>query len=212
MYREGRYEEAAEAYRRVVDAGDATPQVHYNLGTALLALGRFDEAGQQLEAALRGVEPELRQRALYNLGNRFLADARSQSDVARQGALLDAAIEAYRRSLRVQPEDVDAKWNLEMALRDREENEQRQQSMPQQQDQDDQEQNEDEQQQGGGAGGSGSDGEAGDGPEQGASPRQQPMSQEEADRILNAMEQDERELTRERLRRGQQRVPVLRDW
>jgi hypothetical protein len=40
----------------------------------------------------------------------------------------------------------------------------------------------------------------------------QPMSQEQADRILSAIEQDERDLTREKLRRGQRRVPVLRDW
>jgi hypothetical protein len=44
LYREGRYEEAVAAYTRVVESGKATPQVHYNLGTALLALGRFDEA------------------------------------------------------------------------------------------------------------------------------------------------------------------------
>jgi hypothetical protein len=38
------------------------------------------------------------------------------------------------------------------------------------------------------------------------------MSQEEADRILAAIEQDERDLARDRLRRGQRTVPVLRDW
>jgi hypothetical protein len=38
------------------------------------------------------------------------------------------------------------------------------------------------------------------------------MSQDEADRILSAIEQDERELTREKLRRGQRRIPVTRDW
>jgi hypothetical protein len=38
------------------------------------------------------------------------------------------------------------------------------------------------------------------------------MSQDQADRILSAVEQDERELTREKLRRGQRRTPVLRDW
>ena len=217
MYRAGRYEEAVEAYQRVVRSGKATPQVHYNLGTALLALGRHEEAEREFQQALRGVDPELRQRAFYNLGNRFLTDARSQSDLAAQEQLLDAAIEAYRRSLRVAPSDADAKWNLELALRERDENQRQQQSMPQQSDQDQQSSSPDDQQQqqqgpGGGSGSSQAQSQSGEGSDPGASQQQRPMSEEEADRILSAIEQDERELTREKLRRGQRRTPVMRDW
>jgi Ca-activated chloride channel family protein len=216
LYREGKYEEAVAAYQRVVESGKASPQVHYNLGTALLALGRYDEADVQFQSALQGVDPELRERTFYNLGNRFLQDGRAQADLQQQGALLDAAIEAYRRTLRIDPADVDAKWNLELALRERDENQQRQQSMPQQQDQeqeqsDESEQNQD-QQAGGGSGSTDSQSPAGDGDDRGSAMENQPMSQEQADRILSAIEQDERELTREKLRRGQRRMPVLRDW
>jgi hypothetical protein len=42
--------------------------------------------------------------------------------------------------------------------------------------------------------------------------QQRPMSREQADRILSAIEQDERQLTREKLRKGQRRTPVARDW
>jgi Ca-activated chloride channel family protein len=216
LYREGKYEEAVAAYQRVVDSGKATPQVHYNLGTALLALGRYDDADVQFQSALQGVEPELRERTFYNLGNRFLEDARADADVRRQGELLDAAIEAYKRTLRIDPQDVDAKWNLEMALREREENEQQQQSMPQQQDQQQDESGESDQdpqqQAGGGSGSSPAESPAGAGEDSGTAMEDQPMSQEQADRILSAIEQDERDLTREKLRRGQRRVPVLRDW
>jgi hypothetical protein len=38
------------------------------------------------------------------------------------------------------------------------------------------------------------------------------MGREQADRILSAIEQDERELTREKLKKGQRRTPVARDW
>jgi Ca-activated chloride channel homolog len=215
MYRAGRYEEAAEAYLRVLDSGKASPQVHYNLGTALLALGRHVEAERQFQAALQGVNPELRQRAFYNMGNRFLDEGRSGEEPERQAQLLDAAIEAYRGALRIAPDDTDAKWNLELALREREKNEQ-QRSLPQQspqQDEETQPQDDDQQQaQGAGSGASPSQSGAGQGDDQGMSPDQQPMSREQAEQILSAMEQDERELTREKLRRGQQRTPVLRDW
>jgi Ca-activated chloride channel homolog len=215
LYREGRYDEAAAVYERIVADGTAAPQVHYNLGTALLALGRFDDAQRHFESALQGVEPELRQRTFYNLGNRFLEEGRAEGDVQREGALLDAAIEAYRSALRMAPHDVEAKWNLELALREREENEQRQQSMPQQPDpQSGQDDDEEQQQQAEGAGGAAgpSQAPAGEGGDAGTTMDQQPMSQEQADRILNAIEQDERDLTREKLRRGQRETPVLRDW
>jgi Ca-activated chloride channel homolog len=215
LYREGRYEEAVEAYRRALDSGRPSTQLHYNLGTALLALGNYPEAEQHLQAALRDVNPELRHRAYYNLGNRFLEEGRGVSDLQQQGRLLDGAIEAYRRALRLAPGDVEAKWNLELALRERDENRE-QQSLPQQPDpqagdggEDDREQQEAE---GGGTGGASGQSPAGAGRDPGAATEQQPMSREEADRILRAIEQDERDLARERLRRGQREVPVLRDW
>jgi Ca-activated chloride channel family protein len=214
LYRAGKYEDAVAAYQKVLDSGKATPQLHYNLATALLALGRYTDAEPHFEAALQGVEPELRQRTFYNLGNRFLRDAREQADVQRQGELLEGAIEAYKRALRLTPDDVDAKWNLELALRDREENEQKQQDMQQQQQQSGGggQQQQQQQSQGGGSGSSPSRSQAGAGQDAGATREQRPMSQDQADRILSAVEQDERELTREKLRRGQRRTPVLRDW
>jgi Ca-activated chloride channel homolog len=216
LYREGRYEEAVEAYQRALDAGRRTPELRYNLGTALLALGRFDEAEQHLQTALEGVDPELRRRSFYNLGNRFLLDGRAEQDLQRQGGLLDAAIEAYRRALRLAPADVQAKWNLELALRDREENEQQQQQQPQQQDQDPQSDQDDEQQRqdlpGAGSAAGQAPSQAGEGADPGSDAEERPMSREQADRILSAIEQDERELAREKLQRGQRRTPVLRDW
>jgi Ca-activated chloride channel family protein len=216
LYRAGDYEGAVAAYSKVVSAGKATPQVHYNLGTALLALGRHNEAEQHFQLALRGVDPELRERTFYNLGNRFLLEAREQGDLKAQEQLLEGAIDAYQRALRIDPADVDAKWNLEMALREKDENQQQQQSDPQQSQQDNQSNSPDDEQQqqsqGGGSGSTQSQSQSGQGNQSGSSNEERPMSQDEADRILSAIEQDERELTREKLRRGQRRVPVTRDW
>ncbi|MGH7506158.1 MAG: tetratricopeptide repeat protein, partial [Longimicrobiales bacterium] len=136
LYREGRYAEAVEAYRAAMRDGEESPELQYNLGTALLRIGRYAEAEQHLQAALEAVDPDLRHRSLYNLGNRYLEAARAQSDPAAQGRMLEAAVEAYKRSLRLEPEDTDAKWNLEMALRKQDENQQQpQQSSSDQQQQ-----------------------------------------------------------------------------
>lgn len=217
MYREGRYEEAAAAYQRALDRGRSEPALHYNMGTALLALGRHVDADRHFEEALRSVDPDVRVRSFYNVGNRFLAEGRGEGDLQRQASLLDAAIEGYRRALRIAPGDTDAKWNLELALRERDENTRQQQSMPERQDQDqgsggDDQEEDRREADGTGSGASPSSADAGEGGDDGTAQQDMPMSEEEADRILNAIEQDERQLAREKLQRGQRRTPVRRDW
>ena len=64
----------------------------------------------------------------------------------------------------------------------------------------------------GGAGQTQSNQPTGQGNRRGQNYEQRPMSEEEADRVLSAVEQDERQLTREKLRKGQRRTPVSRDW
>jgi len=207
LYRAGKYAEAVQAYEAAVRAGDTSPELRYNLGTALLQLGRYPEAEQNFRAALDAVEPDLRERTFYNLGNRFLTAARADPDPRRQAPLLDAAIEAYQRSLRLDPADAQSKWNLELALRDRQQNPQPSQGGP---DPQDQPPNQDQQQGGGGGGGGGQQRDPAQNQNRASS--RAPLSREEADRVLSAVEQDERELTRDKLRKGQRRTPVRRDW
>ena len=212
LYAEGKYAEAVAAYQKALQSGRATPTLNYNLGTALVQLGRYDEAAQFLNRAIEGVEPDVRKRALYNLGNRFLLQARASKDASPEavGTMLDAAAEAYRRALRLDPSDADAKWNLELTLRDREEN-QKKQDQQSNNDEQEPEQQDQNQEQGGGTSTSQSQSESGEGGDAGKRQQQQ-LSKEQADRILSAVEQDERELTRDKLRKGQRRTPVLRDW
>lgn len=208
LYREGRFEEAVQAYQAALRDGNGSPQLRYNLGTALLRLGRHEEAEEQLRLALDDVDADLRQRAYYNLGNRYLEAARSAEDAQQQTQLLDAAVESYKRALRLRPDDSDAKWNLELALREREEPPP--QPQPQQGQGEPQEQDESQDQPQSGGGSSGGESDRDPGQDRGGSSDR--MSQEQADRILSAIEQDERDLTREKLRRGQRRTPVARDW
>jgi Ca-activated chloride channel family protein len=207
LYRAGRHAEAVAAYQQALADGDRSPALRYNLGTALLRLGRHREAEEHLRAALAAVDPELRERALYNLGNRFLGEGRAASgpDAER---LLSAAVESYQQALRIAPQDAAAKWNLELALRERDE-QRRQQPQPSESSSE-QEQEENQAASGGGGAAQPQPGEGGAEDSQSAETR--PLDEQQADQILNAAEQDERRLARERLRRGQRRTPVLRDW
>jgi Ca-activated chloride channel family protein len=212
-YRSGRYTEAVREYEKAIANGNTTPEVRYNLGTAMLQLGRYEEAEQHLRLALRELRPEVRQRAYYNLGNRYLENARKGADQQGAPQLLDAAVEAYKHALRLEPGDFDAKWNLELALREKE----KQNKSPSGGESQQQPSSNDQQSQSPSAGGTGgsssqSQSQAGQGRQRGQTYEQRPMSQEQADRILSAVEQDERQLTREKLRKGERRTPVTRDW
>lgn len=213
-YRSGKYEQAAAAYQKALDNGNTSPDLRYNLGTALLRLGKYADAEQHLRIAMRDLKPEYRQRAYYNLGNRYLEHARKGGEEQATSPLLDAAVQAYKQALRLQPGDMDAKWNLELALREKEKQDKSESGGGSS---DQQPRNDDEQDKSpsGGAGGSGSSqsqSSAGQGNDRGQSYEQRPMSQEQADRILSAVEQDERQLTKEKLKKGERRTPVARDW
>ncbi|HEX6065398.1 MAG TPA: VWA domain-containing protein [Longimicrobiales bacterium] len=212
LFRAGKYEEAARVYQEVIASGKAPSYVRYNLGTALLKLGRYAEAQQHLQLATREADAELKQRANYNLGNRYLEAARKGDAGEETTQLLDAAVEAYKQALRLDPADMDAKWNLELALREQQKQNQSPQSGANERRQ--QNQSDDESPASGGGGGSSANQNqpTGQGNRRGQNYEQRPMSQEEADRVLSAVEQDERELTREKLKKGQRRTPVSRDW
>lgn len=206
-FREGRFREAVEAYRAALADGEDGPVLRYNLGTALLKLGRYEEAEEHLRAALDVVEPETREWVYYNLGQRFLEDARGEGDPEATRALYDAAVEAYRQALRLRPGDMDAKWNYELALKERDE----QQAGGGGGGGEDGEQEQEEQPGDEGAGGE-SRGSPSESPQGGEAQGQAPMTQEQAERILSAVEQDERELFQDKLRKGAREARTTRDW
>lgn len=212
-YRQGRYEEAVEAYRAALQGGNDSPVLHYNLGTALLRLGRHAEAEEHLRAALGSVDPEERERTLYNLGGRFLDEALRSDDPGTRSQLLEAAESAYRDALRLDPDDHDAKWNLELARRVLEQQPPPMQGGSQGQGQQGDGDDSDDSKGGG-------DQDSGGMPPPGTGERPDPgdlrdsgeMTREDAERLLGAIERAERELQRSRLRKGRRDTPVARDW
>jgi Ca-activated chloride channel family protein len=113
-WRAGRLERAVAAYLAQARAGDGGDTAWYNAGTALLALRRYPEARDALGRAASSLDPELRYRALYNLG--LVALRRADADRTNRDALRGEARARYREALLLRPHDEDAKWNLELAL------------------------------------------------------------------------------------------------
>ncbi|MEZ4378527.1 MAG: VWA domain-containing protein [Gemmatimonadales bacterium] len=168
-----------EAKRR---GGDT---VWYNAGTAALVQGDLATAAEALERATASLDPELRRRALYNLGTTLLRQARA--DTTARDSLATAAARHLREALTLAPADGAAKYNYELARRLM-----RPPPPPQ-------------------GGGGGDTPPPPNQPPQ--DPSRGEMSESEAEQVLQAMERAERE-TRQDLARRQRRgaSPTGPDW
>jgi Ca-activated chloride channel family protein len=164
-----------------------TDSAWFNAGTAALIAGDLVAAQDALQRAALSLDPELRRRALYNLGTSYLTRARRDS--TGRDSLLNAASRQLRAALQLSPADADAKFNYELARR----------LMPPPPPPQ------------GGGGGRGGGGQPAPPPP--AAPGKGGMSEADAEQVLSAMERAERE-TRlaqaKRQRRGQ--PPLGPDW
>jgi Ca-activated chloride channel family protein len=183
---------AATEFLKEAGAGTARDTAFYNAGTAALEAGRLDVAKGALEAAAKSLDPDLRYRALYNLGLLGLLAARADS--TKRDEALGQAADNLREALRLQPASARAKWNLELAER-------RQPPPPPS----------------GGGGGGGPKPPAGGAqpppPPSRPEPPSQDLSQSQAEQILNSMERRERQTRAEqqrRLRGGS--ASGVKDW
>jgi Ca-activated chloride channel family protein len=106
---------AAAAYLAELKAHQDDDTAWYNTGTAALAAGDPALARASLARAAASLDPDLRFRALYNLGLLALREARV--DTTNRETLLADAERAYREALLLQPDHMRAKWNLELVNR-----------------------------------------------------------------------------------------------
>lgn len=117
----GQNKEALEAYDRAARALPDDPGVQLNRGLALLANDKLGEAREAFRRAASGNAPkELRAAALYNMGLTFLKDgeqAAKAEDLDGAKKQFEEAVDAFKGSLRAQPDNRDAAWNLELAKR-----------------------------------------------------------------------------------------------
>ncbi len=105
LFKAGNYDEALDAYQRLIAARPDIPELSYNAGNSLNRLGRYERAVEETRRALPPSSSKLGAAAYYALGNHFLALDQLQD-----------AFEAYRSALLLAPADADAKYNLELTL------------------------------------------------------------------------------------------------
>ncbi len=136
-YNKGKYAEAVEHYKKAIGYSPSLYEATYNLGNALYESEQYENAEKSLMAAAAdSLRSDIdRSQALYNLGN-----AQFKQNKYKE------ALESYKRSILLNPEDKEAKYNYAYTkqLLDEQENQQNQDQ--QNQDQQNQDQNQDENQ------------------------------------------------------------------
>jgi tetratricopeptide (TPR) repeat protein len=111
------YEEALASYQAAQIKEPELAEPYYNAANALYRQGVYDAALEQLQMALSfATEESLLNNSFFNLGN---------SSYNAQD--LGTAVAAYTESLLLNPDDADAKYNLELALQQQEQEQEQEQ-------------------------------------------------------------------------------------
>ncbi len=107
LYLKKQYETAVKEFQKQLEKDPRSARVNSNLACTMFQLGRQEEALKHWQLALENSpDPIYSGRINYNMGNHYFK--------ANQ---LDKAIEAYKKALRFNPEDKLAKYNLEVAIK-----------------------------------------------------------------------------------------------
>ena len=191
LFRQQQYDKAEVEYQKALTANSRNPQAMYNLGCALMMQQKDSAAIVQFEHAGKLETSKMRKAQVYhNIGW-----------ICQKSQLYREAIEAYKESLRNNPEDNETRYNLALCMRqqknqknqgggndDKNKEKQNQQNQQNQ----DQNKNQDKQQQ---------------------KPKEQ-MSKDNAEQLLNAAMQEEK-ATQQRMKKAMQhpnRRQLQKNW
>jgi Ca-activated chloride channel family protein len=193
------YERALKYYRDAEIEKPESPELSYNLGNVMYQQEKYQDALEKYYKGLSTEKPKDQAATYYNMGNALY----------RSGKYTES-IQAYQKCLDINPDDEDAKYNIEfvrkkmkeMLDKEKQRQQQQQQNQQQQQQQNQQQQQKQEQQQE-----QKQEQQAQSQEEQKKQEEKQEqmkpkegMTKEDAERILNAFKDDEKDLQKKQKR------------
>jgi tetratricopeptide (TPR) repeat protein len=208
-FEKNKFPESEIFYRKAIDKNKESADAVFNSGDALYKQKKYEDAGKQfVETHKMNEDKAKKSTSLYNLGNSMLMANKLQE-----------SIEAYKNSLRLKPDNQEAKYNLAYAqdlLKKQQQQQQQQQQNKDNKDQnkdqekkenenkdqdqkqnDQQKQNNDKEQQ-----------------QKQQQQDQQSISKEDAERLLNAIANDERNVQEKvkLAKAAKTKVKTLKNW
>ena len=112
-YKAGRYDEALKQYQQLLQRNTDDPRLHFNAGAAAYRNRQFDEAARQFNDAVASPDLKLQELAYYNRGNAQFWLGEKNADPTKRNDLWEKALKDYELSMKLNPQDSDAKFNHE---------------------------------------------------------------------------------------------------
>lgn len=179
-FRQGNFADSEVYYRKALEKNAKNPQALYNLGNALFAQKSDSAAVRNFEKAISAEKNPLRQAMAYhNIGV-----------VCQSHKMYQEAIEAYKNALRRNPADDEARYNMELCKRQQKKQQDKKQQQQDKNKQDGKDKNS-------------KDKQSKDKQKQQKPQDKNKMSKENAEQLLNAAIQQEKN-TQQRMKKAQQ--------
>lgn len=188
VYKTGKYTDAEIAYRKGLEKNPKSFEANYNLGNALFKQGKFSDALEQYKTslALETTNKAKIAATYHNTGNALLSEQKIQE-----------SIDAYKLALKANPKDNETRYNLAYAqtlLKQQQQDKDKEQEKKEQEKEQDKEQKEQENQ-------------------PPPKPKQSEMTKENAQQILDALMQDEKNtLEKAKKQNIRSRKSADKDW
>jgi tetratricopeptide (TPR) repeat protein len=108
LYKQEKYTDAGVAFKKALEKNASYEKASYNLGNALYQQDNFKEALPQYEVAAKGSKDKFaKAEAFHNIGNTVMKEKQYQQ-----------AVDAYKNSLRNNPNDDETRYNLAIAQKE----------------------------------------------------------------------------------------------
>jgi len=212
LYGQKKYKEAEQKYTKAVEKNPNNTPALFNLGNTLYQEKKYDSSRKVMEATARLTKDKGNKAAVnYNIGNTYMSQQKWQE-----------AIDAYKKTLRNNPQDADAKYNLSYAeqmmkkqqqenkdKKDKKDKDKKDDKDKQNQDNKDKKDDKDKQQQD-----QQKEGDKKEDEKKEQRPQGQPskLSQQQAEQLLNALQQEEKKLQDKMKKEKGAPVRMERDW
>lgn len=176
-YKKKEFAKANVSYSKAIEKDKTNAVAKFNSGNAKQQLKNYEEAAKSYEAAATTTnDPILKSQAFYNLGLSFIRQKK-----------LNEAIDAFKKSLRLNPEDNEARQNLQKALKEK------QQQSQQNEKQDDKNKKKSKEK------------------DKKQQPDKSNLKKEQAEKMLNNLSKEEKNLQKE-IQKKNQSGRQLKDW
>ncbi|NOX86340.1 MAG: tetratricopeptide repeat protein [Chlorobi bacterium] len=124
QFEKGEFSDAEVQYRKALDKDPNSFKGKFNLGDAMYKQDNYEESGKLFnELSAANLTPEVRAKSFYNLGNTLMKAKKYKE-----------SIDAFKQSLKLDPDNYNAKYNLEYARKKLKEQQQKQQQQKQNKD------------------------------------------------------------------------------